>query len=122
MAGRFDAWRVLPDTAQQTLSPAKEPLEASWLLVLELAQETPITPTEVLFSETCHPTTSLKRLGGHGERSLVDRTPSYRELKDELGLDSSLKGGRGRGLALHHVVAGTFVLPLFLQDVSSSAA
>jgi SRSO17 transposase len=95
MTGRFAAWRVRP---AHKLSAGKEPLDACWLLV-----EWPLDaehPTKFFFSNL-PAKTSLKRLVATAKsRWWIEH--SYRELKDELGLDH-FEGRSWRGWQ-HHVV------------------
>jgi SRSO17 transposase len=95
MTGHFAAWRVRP---AHRLSAGKEPLEACWLLV-----EWPAGaehPTKFFFSNL-PANTSLKRLVATAKsRWWIEH--SYRELKDELGLDH-FEGRSWRGWQ-HHVV------------------
>jgi SRSO17 transposase len=107
MTGRFAAWRVRP---AHKLSAGQEPLDACWLLVewpADAAQ-----PAKYFFSNLS-PTTSLKRLVATAKsRWWVEQ--SYRELKDELGLDH-FEGRSWRGWN-HHVVL-VLMAYAFLQDV-----
>jgi SRSO17 transposase len=107
MAGRFAAWRVRP---AHKLSAGKEPLAACWLLA-----EWPDgaeAPTKYFFSNL-PPATSLRRLVATAKsRWWVEH--SYRELKDELGLDH-FEGRSWRGWN-HHVVL-VLMAYAFLQDV-----
>jgi SRSO17 transposase len=107
MAGRFAAWRVRP---AHKLSAGKEPLAACWLLV-----EWPAGAAQPAkyFLSNLPATTSLKRLVGTAKsRWWVEH--SYRELKDELGLDH-FEGRSWRGWN-HHVVL-VLLAYAFLQDV-----
>jgi SRSO17 transposase len=107
MTGRFAAWRVRP--AHQ-LSAGKVPLAACWLLVewpADVAQ-----PAKYFFSNL-PATTSLRRLVATAKsRWWVEH--SYRELKDELGLDH-FEGRSWRGWN-HHVIL-VLMAYAFLQDV-----
>lgn len=95
MTGRFAAWRVRP---AHRLSAGKEPLEACWLLV-EWPEEGE-SPAKYFFSNL-PANTSLKRLVATAKsRWWIEQ--SYRELKDELGLDH-FEGRSWRGWQ-HHVV------------------
>jgi SRSO17 transposase len=95
MTGRFAAWRVRP---AHRLSAGKEPLEACWLLV-EWPSEAE-HPAKFFFSNL-PANTSLKRLVATAKsRWWIEH--SYRELKDELGLDH-FEGRSWRGWQ-HHVV------------------
>jgi len=107
MTGRFAAWRVRP---AHKLSAGQEPLNACWLLVEWPADAT--QPAKYFFSNLS-PTTSLKRLVATAKsRWWVEQ--SYRELKDELGLDH-FEGRSWRGWN-HHVVL-VLMAYAFLQDV-----
>ena len=80
MTGRFAAWRVRP---AHKLSAGKEPLAPCWLLVEW--PEDDAQPAKYFFSNL-PPNTSLKRLVATAKsRWWIEH--SYRELKDELGLD-----------------------------------
>jgi SRSO17 transposase len=107
MSSRFAAWRVRP---AHKLSAGKEPLPACWLLA-----EWPTDsehPAKYFFSNL-PPTTSLKRLVATAKgRWWVEH--SYRELKDELGLDH-FEGRSWRGW--HHHVVLVLMAYAFLQDV-----
>jgi SRSO17 transposase len=107
MTGRFAAWRVRP--AHQ-LSAGKVPLAPCWLLA-----EWPDgneRPAKYFFSNL-PASTSLKRLVAAAKgRWWVEH--SYRELKDELGLDH-FEGRSWRGWN-HHVVL-VLMAYAFLQDV-----
>jgi SRSO17 transposase len=95
MTGRFAAWRVRP---AHKLSAGKEPLAACWLLVEWPADAD--QPAKYFFSNLPEGT-SLKRLVAVAKsRWWVEH--SYRELKDELGLDH-FEGRSWRGWN-HHVV------------------
>jgi SRSO17 transposase len=107
MAGRFAAWRVRP---AHKLSAGKEPLAACWLLA-EWPEGTE-TPAKYFFSNL-PPEASLKRLVATAKgRWWVEH--SYRELKDELGLDH-FEGRSWRGW--HHHVVLVLMAYAFLQDV-----
>ena len=107
MSGRFAAWRVRP---AHKLSAGKEPLAACWLLA-EWPDGTE-TPAKYFFSNL-PAKTSLKRLVATAKsRWWVEH--SYRELKDELGLDH-FEGRSWRGWN-HHVVL-VLMAYAFLQDV-----
>jgi len=107
MAGRFAAWRVRP---AHKLSAGKEPLDACWLLV-EWPPDSE-HPTKYFFSNL-PPTTSLKRLVATAKsRWWIEH--SYRELKDELGLDH-FEGRSWRGW--HHHVVLVLLAYAFLQNV-----
>jgi SRSO17 transposase len=107
MTGRFAAWRVRP--AHQ-LSAGKVPLAPCWLLAEwpDGAEQ----PTKFFFSNL-PAAASLKRLVATAKsRWWVEH--SYRELKDELGLDH-FEGRSWRGWN-HHVVL-VLMAYAFLQDV-----
>lgn len=107
MSGRFAAWRVRP---AHKLSAGKEPLAACWLLA-EWPEGTD-APAKYFFSNL-PANTSLKRLVATAKsRWWVEH--SYRELKDELGLDH-FEGRSWRGWN-HHVVL-VLMAYAFLQDV-----
>jgi SRSO17 transposase len=107
MAGRFAAWRVRP---AHKLSSGREPLAACWL-VAEWPEGADV-PAKYVFSNW-PPRTSLKRLVATAKsRWWVEH--SYRELKDELGLDH-FEGRSWRGWN-HHVVL-VLMAYAFLQDV-----
>jgi len=107
MTGRFAAWRVRP---AHKLSAGREPLAACWLLVEWPEGEA--QPTKYFFSNL-PPGTSSKRLVATAKsRWWVEH--SYRELKDELGLDH-FEGRSWRGWN-HHVVL-VLMAYAFLQDV-----
>lgn len=107
MAGRFAAWRVRP--AHQ-LSAGKVPLGPCWLLAEW--PEGADRPAKYFFSNL--PVgASLKRLVATAkDRWWVEL--SYRELKDELGLDH-FEGRSWRGW--HHHVVIVLMAYAFLQDV-----
>ena len=107
MTSRFAAWRVRP---AHKLSAGKEPLAACWLLAEWPADAE--HPAKYFFSNL-PATTSLKRLVATAKsRWWVEH--SYRELKDELGLDH-FEGRSWRGWN-HHVVL-VLLAYAFLQDV-----
>jgi SRSO17 transposase len=107
MTGRFAAWRVRP---AHKLSAGKEPLDACWLLVEWPADAD--QPAKYFFSNL-PAKTSLKRLVDVAKsRWWVEH--SYRELKDELGLDH-FEGRSWRGWN-HHVVL-VLMAYAFLQNV-----
>jgi SRSO17 transposase len=107
MTGRFAAWRVRP---AHKLSSGREPGAACWLLVEWPAGAN--EPTKYFFSNL-PPTTSLKRLVDTAKsRWWVEH--SYRELKDELGLDH-FEGRSWRGWNHHAVLV--LMAYAFLQDV-----
>jgi SRSO17 transposase len=107
MTGRFAAWRVRP---AHKLSAGKTPLAPCWLLAEW--PEGAAQPAKYFFSNL-PARTSLKRLVGTAKsRWWVEH--SYRELKDELGLDH-FEGRSWRGWN-HHVVL-VLLAYAFLQDV-----
>jgi SRSO17 transposase len=107
MRSRFAAWRVRP---AHKLSAGKEPLAACWLLA-EWPEDQP-QPTKYFFSNL-PATTGLKRLVATAKsRWWIEH--SYRELKDELGLDH-FEGRSWRGW--HHHVALVLLAYAFLQHV-----
>jgi SRSO17 transposase len=107
MASRFAAWRVRP---AHKLSAGKEPLAACWLLVEWPADAE--APTKYFFSNL-PPTTSLKRLAAVAKsRWWIEH--SYRELKDELGLDH-FEGRSWRGW--HHHAVLVLMAYAFLQNL-----
>ena len=94
LASRFAAWRVRP---AHKLAAGKEPLAACWLLVEWPEGEA--APTKYFFSNLPE-STSLKQLVRTAKgRWWVEH--SYKELKDELGLDH-FEGRFWRGWQ-HHV-------------------
>lgn len=107
MQSRFAAWRVRP---AHRLSAGKEPLTACWLLVEWPADAE--HPGKYFFSNLPEKT-SLKRLVATAKsRWWIEH--SYRELKDELGLDH-FEGRSWRGW--HHHVVLVLSAYAFLQDV-----
>jgi SRSO17 transposase len=107
MTGRFAAWRVRP---AHKLSAGKEPRGACWLLVEW--PEAVAQPAKYFFSNL-PATTSLKRLVATAkDRWWVEH--SYRELKDELGLDH-FEGRSWRGW--HHHAVLVLMAYAFLQDL-----
>lgn len=107
MTGRFAAWRVRP---AHRLSAGQEPLSACWLLV-EWPQDAQ-HPAKFFFSNLPE-RTSLKRLVATAKsRWWIEH--SYRELKDELGLDH-FEGRSWRGW--HHHVVLVLLAYAFLQHV-----
>ena len=107
MAGRFAAWRIRP---AHKLSSGREPGVACWLLVEWPAGAN--QPAKYFFSNL-PPATTLKRLVGFAKsRWWVEH--SYRELKDELGLDH-FEGRSWRGWNHHAVLV--LMAYAFLQDV-----
>lgn len=112
MAGRFAAWRVRP---AHRLSAGKEPLGACWLLV-EWPKDSE-HPAKFFFSNLPE-TTSLKRLVATAKsRWWIEH--SYRELKDELGLDH-FEGRSWRGW--HHHIVLVLLAYAFLQHVRRQRA
>jgi SRSO17 transposase len=94
LSSRFAAWRVRP---AHRLSAGQEPLAACWLVVEWPEGEA--EPTKYFFSNL-PPATSLRRLVRMAKgRWWVEH--SYKELKDELGLDHF--EGRGWRGWHHHV-------------------
>jgi SRSO17 transposase len=107
MAGRFAAWQVRP---AHKLSAGKEPLAACWLLA-EWPDDAK-HPAKYFFSNL-PPSTSLKQLVATAKsRWWIEH--SYRELKDELGLDH-FEGRSWRGW--HHHVVLVLLAYAFLQHV-----
>jgi SRSO17 transposase len=107
MTSRFAAWRVRP---AHKLSAGKEPLAACWLLVEW--PENVAQPAKYFFSNL-PAKTSLKRLVATAKnRWWIEH--SYRELKDELGLDH-FEGRSWRGW--HHHVVLVLMAYAFLQDI-----
>ena len=107
MAGRFAAWRVRP---AHKLSRGREPGVACWLLAEWPAEAK--EPAKYFFS-SLPPATSPKRLVGTA-RSRWWVAHSYRELKDELGLDH-FEGRSWRGWNHHAVLV--LMAYAFLQDL-----
>jgi SRSO17 transposase len=107
LTSRFAAWRVRP--AHQ-LSAGREPLQALWLLV-----EWPAGadgPTKFFFAHL-PADTSLRRLVKLAKsRYFVEH--SYKELKDELGLDH-FEGRSWQGW--HHHVTLVLLAYAFLQHL-----
>ena len=94
LSSRFAAWRVRP---AHKLSAGKEPLAPCWLLVEWPEGEA--APTKYFFSNLPE-ATSLRQLVRTAKgRWWVEH--SYKELKDELGLDH-FEGRSWRGWQ-HHV-------------------
>ncbi|CAN5400895.1 hypothetical protein BH11PLA2_BH11PLA2_40780 [soil metagenome] len=107
MSGRFAAWRVRP---AHKLSSGATPLAACWLLAEWPADAA--APAKY-FVSNLPPTTSLKRLVATAKnRWWVEH--SYRELKDELGLDHF--EGRSWCGWNHHVVL-VLLAYAFLQNL-----
>jgi SRSO17 transposase len=112
MTSRFAAWRVRP---AHKLSAGKEPLPACWLLAEWPANSE--QPTKFFFSNQSS-TAILKTLVSTAKgRWWIEH--SYRELKDELGLDH-FEGRSWRGW--HHHVVLVLMAYAFLQDVRSRRA
>lgn len=107
MSGRFAAWRVRP---AHKLSAGKEPLAACWLLA-EWPEGTD-APAKYFFSNLPAKTSRKRLVATAKSRWWVEH--SYRELKDELGLDH-FEGRSWRGWN-HHVVL-VLMAYAFLQDV-----
>lgn len=94
LSSRFAAWRVRP---AHKLSAGQEPLAALWLVAEWPEGE--VAPTKFFFSNL-PPATSLRQLVRTAKsRWWVEH--SYKELKDELGLDH-FEGRSWRGWH-HHV-------------------
>jgi SRSO17 transposase len=91
---RFAAWRVRP---AHRLSAGKEPLTACWLIVEWPEGEA--EPTKYFFSNLPAATTLVRLVRTAKGRWWVEH--SYKELKDELGLDHF--EGRGWRGWQHHV-------------------
>ena len=107
LTSRFAAWRVRP--AHQ-LSAGREPLPALWLLVEWPAQAD--GPTKFFFAHL-PADTSLRRLVKLAkDRYFVEH--SYKELKDELGLDH-FEGRSWSGW--HHHVTLVLLAYAFLQHL-----
>jgi SRSO17 transposase len=107
MASRFAAWRVRP---AYHLSAGAEPLEACWLLV-EWPPDAK-QPSKFFFSNLPS-SINLKRLVTAAKsRWWIEH--SYRELKDELGLDH-FEGRSWRGW--HHHVVLVLLAYAFLQHL-----
>ena len=108
MTGRFAAWRVRPAHKLSAGQRAARGLLASG----RMAGRAP-TSRRSTSSAICRRATSLKRLVATAKsRWWVEH--SYRELKDELGLDH-FEGRSWRGWN-HHVVL-VLMAYAFLQDV-----
>jgi len=106
MTGHFAAWRVRP---AHKLSAGRTPLDACWLLVEW--PENAAQPAKYFFSNL-PAKASLKHLVATAKnRWWIEH--SYRELKDELGLDH-FEGRSWRGWN-HHVVL-VLMAYAFLQD------
>ena len=105
LSSRFAAWRVRP---AHRLSAGQEPLAACWLVVEWPEGEA--EPTKYFFSNL-PAATSLKRLARTAKgRWWVEH--SYKELKDELGLDH-FEGRSWRGF--HHHAALVLLAHGFLR-------
>jgi SRSO17 transposase len=95
MWSRFAAWRVRP---AHRLSAGQEPMEACWLLVEWPEGEA--APTKYFFSNLPATTTLRRLVANTKQRWWIEH--SYKEMKDELGLDHF----EGRGwVGWHHHVA-----------------
>ena len=94
LSSRFAAWRVRP---AHRLSAGKEPLAACWLVVEWPEGEA--EPTKYFFSNLAADTSLLRLVRTAKGRWWVEH--SYKELKDELGLDHF--EGRGWRGWHHHV-------------------
>jgi SRSO17 transposase len=94
MASRFAAWRVRP---AHKLSAGKEPLAPCWLLVQWPEGEA--APAKYFFSNLPEGTSLVRLVRTAKGRWWVEQ--SYKELKDELGLDHC-EGRSWRGWQ-HHV-------------------
>jgi SRSO17 transposase len=94
LSSRFAAWRVRP---AHKLSAGKEPLAACWLLVEWPEGEA--APTKYFFSNLPEGTALVQLVRTAKGRWWVEH--SYKELKDELGLDH-FEGRSWRGWQ-HHV-------------------
>lgn len=95
MTSRFAAWRIRP---AQRLSAGKEPLAACWLLA-EWPKDAE-HPAKYFFINLLASTSLQKLVQTAKSRWWIEH--SYRELKDELGLDH-FEGRSWRGWN-HHVV------------------
>jgi SRSO17 transposase len=94
LVSRFAAWRVRP---AHRLSAGKEPLAPCWLIVEWPAGEA--EPTKYFFSNLPANTSLVQLVRTAKSRWWVEH--SYKELKDELGLDHF--EGRGWQGWQHHV-------------------
>ncbi len=103
--GRFAAWRVRP---AHRLSAGKEPLASLWLLAQWCKGED--EPTKFYFASLDEKTSLKKLVVTVKARWLVEH--SYKELKDELGLDH-FEGRSWRGWNRH--VTLVFMAYAFLQ-------
>ena len=112
MTSRFAAWRIRP---AHRLSAGKEPLAACWLLA-EWPEDAE-HPAKFFFSNL-PASTGLKKLV-HTAKSRWWIEHSYRELKDELGLDH-FEGRSWRGWN-HHVVL-VLLAYAFLQHLRRGRA
>lgn len=107
MTSRFAAWRVRP---AHKLSSGREPLAACWLLAEWPADAE--QPAKYFFSNL-PPATSLKKLVATAKsRWWIEH--SYRELKDELGLDH-FEGRSWQGW--HHHAVLVLMAYAFLQNL-----
>src|SRR5262249_21192382 len=94
LVSRFAAWQVRP---AHRLSAGQEPLARCWLIAEWPAGEA--EPTKYFFSNLPAPTTLLQLVRTAKSRWWIEH--SYKELKDELGLDHF--EGRGWQGWQHHV-------------------
>jgi SRSO17 transposase len=94
LSSRFAAWRVRP---AHRLSAGKEPLAACWLVVEWPAGEA--EPTKYFFSNLAADISLLRLVRAAKGRWWIEH--SYKEMKDELGLDH-FEGRSWRGWQ-HHV-------------------
>lgn len=107
MSGRFAAWRV---RCAHRLSAGKEPLEPCWLLA-EWPDDAE-QPTKFFFSNQSSKTSLKQLVASAKSRWWIEH--SYRELKDELGLDH-FEGRSWRGW--HHHVVLVLLAYAFLQHL-----
>ncbi len=105
LRGNFAAWRVRP---AHRLSAGKEPLAAIWLLAEWLEGEA--KPSKFYFLNLAESTSLMRLVATVKERWFVEH--SYKELKDELGLDH-FEGRTWPGW--HHHVTLVFMAYAFLQ-------
>jgi SRSO17 transposase len=105
MSSRFAAWRVRP---AHRLSAGAEPLAACWLLV-EWPEDAE-GPAKFFFSNQAVSTSLKERVRTAKSRWWIEH--SYKELKDELGLDH-FEGRSWRGW--HHHVVLVLLAYAFLQ-------
>ena len=94
LSSRFAAWRVRP---AHKLSAGREPLGACWLIAEWPEGEA--SPTKFFFSNLPEATSLRSLVRATKSRWWVEH--SYKELKDELGLDH-FEGRSWRGWQ-HHV-------------------